>query len=247
MATSGSANWTLNRNEVLTLALRRCKAVGEGETPTAAAITDAAVALNAIVKEWQADGMPLWKLTLFSITPVASTSSYIIASGQAVNRYPPMRIIQAFYRNTSTNIDTPLELITRDEYYRLSKKSQTGTPNQLWYDPPGNQGQTSAEPRGTVYVWNTPDGAFVASNLIYCVGEFLFEDFDTSTDSPDFPSYFNNALAWDLACDLAYEYGVGNAEKSQMEKRSERSKARALSNAYERGSMFIQPEPRYGR
>lgn len=246
MATSGSTNWGLNRNEVITLALRRCKAVGEGETPQAAAITDAAVALNAIVKEWGAFGMPLWKLVDFSITPVASTSNYQIKVGGTVNRYPPNRIIQAWYEKDSEGITTPLELITRDTYYKYTDRESNGTPTSLWFDPAGNQGNTSQEPAATVYLYKRPDSTFASAHTIHCIGEFPFEDFDASTDYPDFPAYFNNALAWELACDLAYEYGVGNAEKAQMERRAERSLQRALSNVHESGSLFIQPSARYG-
>lgn len=242
MATSGSANWALTRDEIIGLALRRCSAFAKGETPGAQDVTDAAMTLNAIVKEWAADGMPLWKISTFTITPVASTASYQIKSGGTVNRYPPLRIIQAWYQNTSTNADTPLNLVTRDEYNLLSPKTQTGTPNQLYYNPPGNQGNTSQEPSGTVYLYNVPDSAFVASNTIYCVGEFMFEDFDASGDYPDFPSNFNNALAWQLALELSHEYGVPPQQRAQLKAQAKESKTNALLNGAELGSMFIVPD-----
>lgn len=249
MATSGSANWGLNRDEVITLALRRINAVAQGETPTATAISEAAVALNALVKEWEADGMPLWKISTFNFAPTANTSSYQITVGGTVNRYPPLKILQAWYRNTSVtpNTDTPINLITRSDYNLLTPKATTaGVISQLYYDVPGNQGQTSQQPLGTVYVWNTPNASFASSNQIYCVGQFPYEDFDSSTDYPDFPPNWNNALAWNLAVDLAPEYGVPLGNVAQMTKRADRAKANALMNGPEEGSLYIQPSY-YGR
>ena len=240
MATSGSINWALNRDDVIKLALRRIGAIGEGETPTSNSVTDAAVSLNALVKEYEAEGMPLWKLTLFSITPTA-TNSFTIGVGQTVNRYPPRRIHQMFYRNTSTLIDTPINMITRDEYMRMSNKSTLGVPTMAWYNPPGNQGGASQENSGVLTTYLGCDASFVANHTLQCVGEFQFEDFDASTDYPDFPSYFNNALAWGLAADLCYDYGVAETRTAQIAKRAEKAKINALMNSYELGSLFIQP------
>lgn len=246
MPTSGSTNWTMNRDAVIELALRRVTAFGKGETPGAQDVTDAAVALNAIVKEEQAHGMPLWKISTFSFTPTASTASYAVYVSGTVNRYPPLKLLEAWYRNTSSSVDTPIRLITRSEYNMLSNKSTTGYPSQLYYNPPGHQGQTSNEPRGTIYLWNVPNTTFVASNDIYCTGVFPFEDFDAATDSPDFPSYFNNALSWILASQLAFEYGVPPSRIAQINLMAKESRERALQSMPEEGSMFIQPAPRFG-
>lgn len=246
MSTSGSANWALNRDEVIKLALRRVNAIGEGETPSAAAVTDAAVTLNALVKEWQGDGMPLWKLSTFVI-PATATNEFIIGVGYDLSIYPPQRIHQGFYRNNTTNIDSPLLQITRDEYNRLSDKNTLGTPSQFWYQPPGNQGGTSNEPFGIITLYQGCSASFIASNSVQFVGEFLFEDFDASTDYPDFPSYWNNALAWALAYDIGFDYGVTPSRLSQIEKRADKSKMKAIENSAEWGSIFIQPARQYGR
>lgn len=244
MALSGSGNWTINRDEVIGLALRRCGAFAKGETPAAQDVTDASMVLNAIVKEEQNNGMPLWKITNFTITPTA-TASYSIYSGGTVNRYPPLSILQAWYRNTTSNIDTPIRMITRDEYNMLSNKSQTGTPSQAWYNPPGHQGETSNQPHATMYVWPVPDATFIANNTMYFTGVFPFEDFDAASDSPDFPAYWNNALAWILAQHLAYEYGVPPSRLAQIKAEAKESRERALMSMPENGSLFIQPAPSY--
>ena len=74
-------------------------------------------------------------------------------------------------------------------------------------------------------------------------GQIPFEDFSLSTDIPDFPSYWFNALKWGLADQLAYEYGVGLAERSMITKKALYHKTQALSFGGEEGSLKIQPQP----
>lgn len=68
MATSGSINFSLNRDEVIKAALRKLGVLAEGENPSSEQINNGAQALNVIVKAWQSQGIHLWKtkeLTLF--------------------------------------------------------------------------------------------------------------------------------------------------------------------------------------
>jgi hypothetical protein len=241
MATSGSNNWALTRDNIITLALRRINAIGQGETPTTSAITEGATALNAIVKAVQADGMPLWKVTVDSFTPTANTTAYTWYVGGTINKRPPLRIHQAWYQHNTTNVRTPLQLATRNEYYLLSNPTTAGVPSILNYQPPGNQGETSQEMKGTVNLYVAPSTSFVADNKIYVIGQFPFEDFDASGDYPDFPSSWNNALAWMLAFDLSHEYGCTPVKISQIEKAADKARALALSGGAEEGSLFIQP------
>lgn len=236
-ATSGNLNYARTRDNIILRALRLIGAIGSGETAAqnATAVTEAAEALNVLCLEWQADGMPLWAIREYVIRLFASVATYTIADG-------PLKVLQAWRRDSSTtpNPDTPLLLITRDEYNCLSAKGSTGTPSQVWYDPPGNYTQT-----GTATLFLTPDSNSATYHTIYLVGQRPFEHFNVSTDVPDFPAYWYNALAWGLADQLAYEYGVGVTEKAQITKKAEFHKDKALSFGLEEGSMYIQPTPRW--
>lgn len=61
MATSGSTDFTVSRNDVLTEALELVGALGEGETPNSDQITSVARTLNMMMKAWQS------KINLFAI------------------------------------------------------------------------------------------------------------------------------------------------------------------------------------
>jgi hypothetical protein len=73
------------------------------------------------------------------------------------------------------------------------------------------------------------------------IGQLPFENFDINTDIPDFPSYWFNALIWGLASDLAYEYGVGLAERSMISKKAMEKKEAALSFGTEETSLYLRP------
>lgn len=231
--TSGAFNYTTNRDAIITRALRIIGAVGQGETPTTAAITEGAEALNDLVKEWEADGMPLWAIRNFKIVVLSGVPSYVIADG-------PLKVHDVFYRNTTSLNDSPMILVTRQEYNDLGNKSQTGTPSQVWYNPPGNINQS-----GEVFMYVTPNAVFAAANNVYVVGQIPFENFNASTDIPDFPQYWYNAIKWGLADQLSYEYGVGVTERSQITKKALYHKEQALSFGTEEGSLYIQPEPQW--
>lgn len=230
MSTSHSTDHTTTRNGIITRALRIIGGAGQGETPPTAAITEAAEALNDLVKEWSVDGMPLWCLKLYTVPLVSGQDAYTIAQA-------PSKVLQAFIRTNSN--DTPLLLLTRDEYYLLGSKTSSGTPNQVWYNPPGaNQNGVI---QGTLTVYQVPDATAAADSVIYLTGIRPFEDFDNAADVPDFPQHWYNALKWGLADQLSYEYGVGLAERAMISKKADKHKEKALEGNVEEGSMFFQP------
>jgi hypothetical protein len=239
MSLSNSYNHTATRDQIITRALRIIGAIGQGETPAATAVTEAAESLNDIVKSWAADGMQLWCTREYTLTPVASTTTYTVGVGSTINQPAPSKIIQAFARNTASNKDTPILLITRHEYNMLGNKVQEGSPSQLWYDVPGSISGT--EIQGTVYLYVTPDASFASSNTIRFIGVRPLMDFDASSDVLDFPTHWINAVKWGLAAELAFEYGVGLSERQQLVQKADREKALALSYGTEEGHVLIQP------
>lgn len=238
--TSGTTSYSATRDNIIKRALRIIGAIGQGETPTTNATTEASQALNDLVKEWQADGMQMWKYKLSNaITYVASTKTYTIGVGATgSNQVAPLKVVQAFNRNTSSNLDQPLLILTRQEYAILGNKSSTGTPNQVHYFPPG---PPSTEMVGTLTVYPVPDSNAASTLNLYVVGMFPLEDFDAASDLADFPSFYYNALCWGLADQLSYEYGVPFAQQSMISKKAEFHLEKAQGYDHEEGSVYLQP------
>lgn len=248
MALSNSINYTTTRDDIIKRALRIVGALGQGETPPAQAVTEASQALNDITKEWQADGMQLWKRAhnAMSGTISAGVSITLGPTGTSSNvtGEAPLKILDAWYRNTTTSVDVPLNLITKNEYDKLPNKGVQGTPTQLYYDFLRSKSSSvgSGNSQGVLYLYPAMSSTFIAANTIYISGVYPLYDFDSSSDQPDVPDYLVNALVWGLADQLAYEYGLGPVEKSQIEKKAMKHKAIALSFDQEEGSLFLFPD-----
>ena len=68
MAVSGSSDFSVNRDELISAAFRIIGILAPGDTPLAARVTTATEALNMLIKSWQSEGIGLWlnqTVTLF--------------------------------------------------------------------------------------------------------------------------------------------------------------------------------------
>lgn len=229
MATSGDTTFNVTRDQLINGALRIVGAIAQGETPTAQMVTDASEALNMIVKAWQADGMPLWVTKEYQLTPIAGQNTYTVTPKM-------LRVIQAWNRDSTSNVDIPMRVVTRDEYNRLGNKTSTGKPIQVYHNP--NLADS------TVKLYPNPDSNSATSNKIFLVYQKPFDDFDTSTDNPEFPSEYFDALKFALASRLSFEYGMEPNDRTQLMQQSTILKLEALSMGTEEGSMFFTADKR---
>lgn len=237
MATSGSTNYSTSRDSLIARALRITGVLSQGETATATQVTEASEALNGLTKALIADGMPLWGIKESSFSMTASTRNYRIGLSQTVNIPKPLKILRGFIRQTANTTDQPVTLITRDEYDRLTSKTATGVPVQMFYDP-----QLSY---GDLYLYPAPNATIASNYTMHIVYQRPFEDFDAAGDEPDFPQEWYDALAYLLADRLAPEYGVSMEHRMDIQKRAMQYKAEALSFGTERGSFYFQVDRRY--
>ena len=238
MATSGNSNFVVTRDDIITRALRIVNAIGQLETPDPGAVTEAAMALNMLVKERQADGMQLWKMLTITGILTAGVASYNIGTGSTVNKEAPLKLLDAWLRNTAGG-DAPITLFTKSQYHNYSSKATPGTPTQMFYQPPGATLSTGMV--GTYFLLPVPTALDVTNSTLYMTGIFPIFDFDASTDNPDFPSFYYNALTWGLADQLSTEYGVPLSERGFIQNKAMMHLEMAKSMDIEEGSLFIQP------
>jgi hypothetical protein len=228
MATSGTTNWALNRDQLISAALRKLGVLPSGGTPSADQVSDADVSLNAIVKAFQADGMQLWKVASTTFTVSSGDNSYNIGPARIIDAPTPLRVIQAF----CTQADSPaveMNLYTRYDF-NLLPTDATGIPVNFYYQPLGDY--------GTLKLWPTPDDDTTEITIHY-VG--MLEDMTAAGDDFDFPSYWMNALIFTLAWSLAPEYGIPPTDRGLLQKESQYWHEYALSMGSEEGSIFFQP------
>jgi len=85
MATSGSIDHTLTRDEIIEHALGHLAVLGEGETPTPAAVTRAARELNNMIKGWQGKGINLFSTQEATIFLTNGVSVYSLPGATGSN------------------------------------------------------------------------------------------------------------------------------------------------------------------
>ena len=234
--TSGTTTFSITRDDIIKGALRKIGVVAQGEVPTEDQVTEAAFALNTMVKAWEADGMPLWALRTTPIPLTANVNTYNIGISKTVNTDKPLKVIQAWIRDTTSKIDIPMRILTKQEYAILGNKTTSGSPIQVYYEPLSDY--------GILRVFPTPTSIDAANNQIYITYQRPYEDFNVSTDVPDFPQEWYDAVVYGLAVRLAPEYGLPIDQRRVLAQEALDIKLIAMSFGTEEGSLYMQVENR---
>jgi hypothetical protein len=107
----------------------------------------------------------------------------------------PISIFQASIMDTNSS-ETPMDQVSFGFYESLPKKNADGTPTCFYYE--GQLGN------GVFYTDTEPTDVTDVFRIVYLAN---IEDFDASTDTPDYPQEYNLALVMELAKYLAPVYG----------------------------------------
>lgn len=196
MATSGSSNFSLTRNDIIQEALELLGILATEETPAAADVVTADRSLNMMIKGWMAKGINLWRQTEGSLTATAGQASFTMGTGGDYATARPLRISSA--RLSVGGIETPLMEMSRQEYFDLPLKTSAGRPSGYYYDP-----QLSL---GKIYLW--PVVASGVTATLKFTYQRTIEDFDAAANTPDFPQEWFECLAYNLAARLAPKFGT---------------------------------------
>lgn len=78
MSTSGTNTFSRNRDQLIASALRKCSAFESGETPDSQSVSDAADALNVMIKHWQASGIYIWTTEEAILVPQLGQVQYTL-------------------------------------------------------------------------------------------------------------------------------------------------------------------------
>lgn len=195
--TSGVSIFNVTRNDIIMMALEDIRVYApDFESLNPAAVTRASTRLNMMIRGWQAAGVGLWLNQLVTMPVVVGQTSYLMGpdGNPAIPR--PMAIVEC-RRVDSSGDETTMIAMSRDEYMNLPLKTTQGIPTQYYYDP-----QTQ---NGVFYSWPT---ASTATDTFVMTVKTPIQDFQGSTDYPDFPVEWADALHFNLALRLVPAYNV---------------------------------------
>lgn len=232
MSTSGSTDFSVSRDDIIKGALRALSVIASGETPSASEITDGAEALNIMCKGWQAEDIGLWLIDTGTITLVADQQSYTIGTGGDLAVTKPLDIVEARFYNATAETETRMFRMSRQEYYDLPSKASEGTPTQYY---PDRQLDLIH-----MYIWPVWDDT--TSDTIKVSVKTEVEDFDATSNTPDFPKEWYRALKFNLALEIAPEYGIEPTQN--LMRLANESKFHAAAWDREHGSVYFGAERR---
>ena len=195
-------------------AMRLSGVIGKGETPDADESADGLTALNAMLDSWQLERLLVYQIVQGSYTWSANTTSRTIGSGGNFNAQRPVRIESAYFRDSNNN-DYPLTVLQdRTEYDAITIKSTTSTiPQWLFYDP--------AYPLGVLYAYPI---STVQWTLKLNTWQTL-QSFTALTTELALPPGYERAIAYNLAMEIAPEFGAGAKMDPQVPLIAVQSKA----------------------
>jgi hypothetical protein len=236
-----TTTYTVTRDQIISAALRKLGVVEMGTNPTSDMISNAAQSLNIMIKAWQSSGIKLWTVYEYSIPLTATKTTYTIGptgTTSDVIAERPLKIIQAFIRNITTtpSVDILLQPLSRQEYNTLGSKNSTGMINSWWYNPEYN--------RGSISFYLTPDANTATNYVVHAIGQKPLSDITLSTDIPEFPNEWMQALIWGLADEMAIEYDVPANHRQEVGLKAIKYRTELEDWDVETTSSFFTPDTR---
>jgi hypothetical protein len=236
-----SSTYAITRNQIITLALRKLGVIElDDMNPDPATIANASMSLNLLVKQLGTSGLKLWKINELILPLVAGQTDYSIGSAVGNNLITdkPLKVIQGFIRNNQVTppTDTQVTIMSRQEYNLLGSKQSTGVLNSVFYEV--------RRDNGIMHVYVNPNATMAANYTLHFIAQQPINDILTASEIPDFPIEWLNCLVWNLADQMAIEYGVPSNHRSEIVARAKAYREEMEDWDVETTSTFFQPDYR---
>jgi hypothetical protein len=179
-------------------ALRLLGVLAEGETPSAGTSQDALFALNQMIDSWGTEKLSTFTTQeqIFSWLPGFASRS-LGPSGDFVGDRPVLMDDATYFVDTSTGISYGIKLINQQQYDGIAVKSVTSTfPQVMWVH--------TNFPNVDMYVYPVPTKVLEW----HFISAAQLTQPATIATPLYFPPGYLRAFRYNLACELAPEFGV---------------------------------------
>jgi hypothetical protein len=209
--------------DLISASLRAIGAVASGESLAAQEATDGLAALNRLLSSWSAESLLVFTRAEEAFALVPGTASYAMGSGATFNSSRPQRIDAAVIRDEtqSPKIESPVRILSLAEWAALrSREVQAAYPTALF--------ASGSYPNETIQLYPVPSDAH---KLVLWSWKPLTAIANLS-DELALPPGYERALVYNLAIELAPEYGkpvsdriegIANEAKSVIMRMNERT------------------------
>jgi hypothetical protein len=191
--------------DIINGSLRLIGVLAEGEVPSASTSQDALDAMNQMIQSWNIERLSVFSTQDQVVTwPPSQRSRTFGPSGDIVGNRPVAIDDSTYFRDPSSGISYGLKLINQQQYNGIAVKTVTSTyPQVLWVN--------MTYPNIEMYVYPVPTK--VLEFHIVSVQE-LSQPANLATDLA-FPPGYLRCFRYNLACELAPEFGVEPSRQVQ--------------------------------
>ena len=189
---------TYTAGDQINRALRLLGVLAEGETPSAATSQDALVAMNQMIDSWSTERLSVFCTQDQIFTwPAGQYIRTLGPSGDFVGLRPVLLDDATYFRDPGTNVSFGIKFINQQQYNGIAVKTVTSTYPQVCFVNMGFPDVTlSIYPRPTRDLeWHFVSVQILAEAAT--LGTDLF-----------FPPGYMRAFAYNLAMEIAPEFGV---------------------------------------
>lgn len=189
---------TYTAGDQINRALRLLGVLAEGETPSAAMSQDALMALNQMIESWNTERLSIFCTQDQVFTwPAGEYIRTLGPSGDFVGLRPVLVDDSTYYRDPGTNVSFGIKFINQQQYDGIAVKTVTSTYPQVCFVNMGFPDITM-----TVYPRPTRDLEWHIVSV---------QELDKPADLTTvmyFPPGYLRAFAYNLAMEIAPEFGV---------------------------------------
>lgn len=183
--------------DLINRSFRLIGVLAAGETPSAQEQTDAFNTLNDMISDWSNQSLFITSILRESFPTVAGQGTYTMGVGGNFNTVRPQSIENCLIVAQATpETELPMTIINKDQYAGIIVKSVTSSIPLFLYPDYGF-------PFANLNIWPVPS---VVTNLILYSWKPL-ASFVTVNDTVALPTGYQRALIYNLALELAPEYG----------------------------------------
>jgi hypothetical protein len=158
-------------------------------------------------------------------------NAFVYGYGSSKRLERPTMVHSVNRTMVSSNIDVPMNYLSYQDYFELPNKNQVGTPSSYNYDKQRDW--------GVFRIWLVPSDVFNRVTFTY---QRKIQDFDSNSDTPDFPQEWLECLVLNLAVKLSADYGRNSGELyNNLVMEAKQSFDDMLGFDNEQGSLYFRP------
>jgi hypothetical protein len=206
--------------DIITGALRLIGVVAEGESPSPESAADALSAMNQMIESWNTERLSVYATQdqIFS-WPATVISRTLGPTGDFVGNRPILVDDATYFKDPSTGVSYGLKLINQQQYNGIALKTVRSTyPQVMWVN--------MTHPDIEMYIYPVPTR--VLEFHIVSV-EQLSRPAILATNLT-FPPGYLRAFRYNLACELAPEFGVEPSRQVQRVAMTSKRNLKRINN-----------------